>query len=181
MTARERALKAAVSVVADLGFQALTHAKVDATAKLPPGSTSNYFRTKDALVSGLIRHIADQEMSNGGGSLAAKTPEELVEKIGGLILALTTVRRELTAARMAIFLSGKHAGEIRDSFAEGAAFFHRELVATFTELGAADPHSAASALMSCAEGIILHRLTWDADPDPLPQLALVVKGALASS
>lgn len=181
MTTRERALAAAVSVVATFGFQALTHARVDATAKLPPGSTSNYFRTKEALVTGLIDYISDQEKKNTHGAFEPETPEEMIDRLSRLIIALTTERLDLTTARLAIFLSGTHAASIRASFESGANGFYLALVESFKKFGAKDPVTAARAVMAVSEGIIMHRIAWEADSDPRPQMALVVNGALAPS
>ena len=58
---RDRALEAAVRLVGEQGIRALTHARVDEEAGLPKGSTSNWFRTRDALVAGVLVWIAEQE------------------------------------------------------------------------------------------------------------------------
>ena len=56
-----RALDAALTLVGEQGVRALTHARVDAAAGLPRGSTSNWFRTRDALVAGVVIHLAESE------------------------------------------------------------------------------------------------------------------------
>src|SRR5687768_18473206 len=58
---RERALAAAVDLLGEQGVRALTHARVDARAGLPPGSTSNWFRTRRALLGGVVDWIAERE------------------------------------------------------------------------------------------------------------------------
>ncbi len=45
---REELLDAAISVLGERGIHGLSHRAVDAVARLPTGSTSNYFRTRDA-------------------------------------------------------------------------------------------------------------------------------------
>ncbi|APF40692.1 hypothetical protein BHE16_06335 [Neomicrococcus aestuarii] len=181
MRTRERALKAAVTVVATKGFQALTHASVDAEAELPAGSTSNYFRTKSALISGLIEHISAPEQRSVPEVFAPETPEELVDKVSALVIELTTNRREYTAARLAIFLSGNHRAEIREGFAVGGASFRAAVKACFERFGAEDPGLASDAIVACAEGIIYRQIVWGFDIDPRGQLGLIAKGALASS
>ena len=42
---RTQILDAAVDILADIGVGGVTHRQVDARAGLPPGTTSNYFRT----------------------------------------------------------------------------------------------------------------------------------------
>jgi hypothetical protein len=45
-------------------------------------------------------------------------------------------------------------------------------------LGAADPLQCRTRLMTCSEGIILHRIARHDDSDARPLLELVVAGAL---
>ena len=40
-TTKERSLEAAVALLGEEGIRALTHARIDARAELPAGSTSN--------------------------------------------------------------------------------------------------------------------------------------------
>lgn len=50
---------AAIDVVAEDGMRALTHRAVDARAGLPTGTTSAYFRTRQALLTALVRRLAE--------------------------------------------------------------------------------------------------------------------------
>src|SRR3954469_21222291 len=63
-TTRERALQAAVELLGVEGVRALTHARVDERAGLPPGSTSNWFRTRRALLGGVVDWIAERERAD---------------------------------------------------------------------------------------------------------------------
>lgn len=60
----------AIAVVAEQGVRGLTHRAVDAMAELPVGSTSNVYRTRDALVTGILERI---------GELNARQFDRLVE------------------------------------------------------------------------------------------------------
>lgn len=59
---------AGIAILAREGARGLTHRAVDAEANLPVGTTSNYFRSRDALISGLFDRI---------GARLAPTPEDL--------------------------------------------------------------------------------------------------------
>ena len=61
---RERGLEAAVELLGAEGVRALTHARVDERAGLPPGSTSNWFRTRRALLGGIVDWIAERERAD---------------------------------------------------------------------------------------------------------------------
>lgn len=58
---RRRALTdAALSLLADEGARGLTHRAVDARAKVPTGTTSNYFKTRGDLLQGLVARIGER-------------------------------------------------------------------------------------------------------------------------
>ncbi|WP_341945593.1 TetR/AcrR family transcriptional regulator [Microbacterium sp. LWH11-1.2] len=59
---------AGLTVLARDGSRGLTHRAVDVAAAVPTGTTSNYFRSRDALVAGLVERI---------GERLAPTPEDL--------------------------------------------------------------------------------------------------------
>jgi AcrR family transcriptional regulator len=57
-----------LGVLAREGSRGLTHRAIDRAADVPGGTTSNYFRTRDALVRGLVDRI---------GERLAPTPQDL--------------------------------------------------------------------------------------------------------
>lgn len=57
---RQELVDAAVRVVARSGLRGLTHRAVDAEAGLPEGSASAYLRTRLALLTALVEHVARQ-------------------------------------------------------------------------------------------------------------------------
>ena len=65
---RERVLDAALAVLGQQGLRALTHARVDEAAGLPRGSASNYFRTRRALLDGMVEHLARREQADFAGT-----------------------------------------------------------------------------------------------------------------
>jgi DNA-binding transcriptional regulator YbjK len=78
---RERGLDAAVELLGAEGVRALTHARVDERAGLPPGSTSNWFRTRRALLGGVVDWIAERERADFAASAtrAISSIADLVE------------------------------------------------------------------------------------------------------
>jgi DNA-binding transcriptional regulator YbjK len=53
---------AALTVLGSAGSRGLTHRAVDEAAALPPGSTSNYFRTREALLEAAARRHLELDM-----------------------------------------------------------------------------------------------------------------------
>jgi DNA-binding transcriptional regulator YbjK len=56
---RNQILDAAIDILADTGVGGVTHRQVDTRAGLPPGTTSNYFRTRLALLEAVTAYVAD--------------------------------------------------------------------------------------------------------------------------
>ena len=61
---------AAIAVLADHGARGLTHRAVDQAAGLPPGTTSNYARTRAALLTLTLARIAELDAADGAGGLS---------------------------------------------------------------------------------------------------------------
>lgn len=51
---------AGISVLADEGARGLTHRAVDRRAHVPAGTTSNYFRSREDLLQGLVARIGER-------------------------------------------------------------------------------------------------------------------------
>ena len=56
---RAQLLDAAIGILADTGVGGLTHRQVDDRAGLPAGTTSNYFRTRQALLEATAARTVD--------------------------------------------------------------------------------------------------------------------------
>src|SRR4051794_36175539 len=100
---RRQALDAAVELLGTEGVRALTHGRVDAAAQLPLGSTSNYFRTRAALVAGVIDWIAEQERADTGIP-QIDTAEDLIGALTRMIEIQSGPLAARTRARYALFL-----------------------------------------------------------------------------
>lgn len=176
---RERIIAAALGLLGTEGARALTHRRVDERAGLPQGSTSNHFRTRAALIDGATDGLVTAELQ-GLRSMQARTVEELVEQSAQAIELVTGPLRVGSAARLAIFLEAARDERLRERVSASRAAYVEVMVAAMRELGAADPASAAEALMAASEGIILHRIARHDERDPRPLLEVVVRGALAA-
>ncbi|RPF29107.1 TetR/AcrR family transcriptional regulator [Georgenia muralis] len=178
-TTRTRALDAAVELLGTEGLRSLTHVRVDERAGLPKGSTSNYFRTRRALVEGAADRILEREMPGVGTAFQPTSPEEFVEGLSSLLELLTGPARVPTTARLVLFLEASHDAPLREVLSRGRATLEAMGVAGLATLGARDPRTAAAAVAACFEGLLLHRVARHDDTDPRPVLGLVVRGALA--
>lgn len=176
---QQRAMDAAIDLVGTEGLRALTHRRVDERAGLPPGSTSNYARTRAALLQGTMKRIVEREAAGTRAATMPDSADALIEAMARLIDQTTTELRVLTAARLTLFMEAGHDPALREEVAQGRAQLEGFVTAVFARLGAADPGAGAAALMACAEGIILHRIVRHETHDARPVLRIAIQGALA--
>jgi DNA-binding transcriptional regulator YbjK len=177
-TTRIRVVEAAVELVGTEGLRALTHARVDDRAGVPRGSTSNYFRSHQALLSGVVDGIVDRELPAVDVAFSPSSPDELVDALCGLFEHLTTVNQTVTTARLVLFMEASHNAVLRDALSRGRAAMEALAVVALARLSARDPHTAGIAVAACFEGLLLHRIARHDPTDPRPTFDMVVWAAL---
>ncbi|GAA4288584.1 TetR/AcrR family transcriptional regulator [Georgenia daeguensis] len=176
---KARALDAAIELLGTEGLRSLTHARVDERAELPKGSTSNYFRTRQALVSGVVARIVELEEAEIGATFAPPgNAAEFLDGLCALFDHLTRTSRTQTTARLVLFMEASHDAELREVLSRARTGMARSVVATMASLGAKDPEVAAAAVVACFEGLLLHRVARHDDTDPRPVFTQVVTGVL---
>lgn len=179
---RERALEAAVELLGAEGVRALTHARVDDRADLPAGSTSNWFRTRRALLAGVVDWIAERERADFDPT--AMTAITGLEGLIGGLCAMTELQTgpfaARTRARYALFLELAGDPELGEPLRRQRREFEEWTQRIVIAVGIADPVPATAALMALADGLLLHRLTIDPELDMRPVIERAVR-ALAES
>jgi AcrR family transcriptional regulator len=176
---KTRALDAAIDLVGSQGLRALTHTRVDERAGLPKGSTSNHFRTRQALLSGVVNRLVELDMPVDGAAFLPASADEFVEALCRLFDHLTRVNRIPTTARLVLFLEGSHNSSLREDLSRGREVLESVLVVALARLGARDPATSATTVAACFEGLLLHRIARHDETDPRPAFELVVRAALA--
>ena len=174
---RDRALEAAVELLGVEGVRALSHARVDDRAGLPPGSTSNWFRTRRALLGGIVEWIAERDVADfDPSSLPVVTGvEDLVAGLSAMTELQSGPYAARTRARYALFLEladDPRLGEPLRRHRRGIAEWLERIV---TEVGIPDPGPATKALMALGDGLLLHRLTVEPDLELRPVIERAVR------
>ncbi len=179
---RERALTAAVELVGIEGVRALTHARVDARAGLPAGSTSNWFRTRRALLGGVVDWIAELERADlkPDAMPAISGLDGLIDGICAMADLQTGPFAVRTRARYALFLELAADPELGEDLRRQRREFERWTEQLVTAAGIADPVPAARALMALGDGLLLHRLTVDPAMDIRPAVERAVRALAAT-
>lgn len=175
---RDRALEAAVALLGSEGMRALTHARVDARAGLPPGTTSNWFRTRRALLVGVVDWMAELERAEfrADETPMPPGPEALIEGLCAAIDLQTGPSAARTRARYALFLELAPDPELGEPLRRQRDEFERWTEQLVAAAGIPDPVPAARALMALGDGLMLHRLTVD----PALEVRPVVERAVRS-
>ena len=163
---RDDLLDAAILVLGERGIHALTHRAVDAAARLPAGSASNHFRTRDALLDAVVERFAARERANWediAAQMCPATPQELARALTVFAQDSTGPQRTLTLARYAILVE---------------ASIHPSLRAQLTAAGTrvnAWFMNWLRIVMNHWTGLVLHQLA-SPDPafDPSAQIAALV-------
>jgi DNA-binding transcriptional regulator YbjK len=181
-TTRERALQAAVEVLGAEGVRALSHARVDAAAGLPTGSTSNWFRTRRALLAGIVDWIAESERAGFAASdlPVASGEDGLIDGLSTLIELLTDRFAVRTRARYALFFELSSDGELGPVLRAQRQEFERWTEHLVSAAGIPDASSTTRAIMALGDGLILHRLTVDPGLAVRPPIERTVRALRAS-
>ncbi len=176
-TTRERALTAAVEEVGEHGIRGLTHARVDSRAGLPKGSTSNWFRTRAALLAGVVEHLAEAERTMAPTD-GVTTPDDLVDLLCTFVETASGPQAARTRVRLALSLEAAHHPDLvgpllreREAFVEWAA-------ALLRQVGARQPEQAARTVLACGNGLVFHRLTVEPDVEIRPVIERCVRACL---
>jgi DNA-binding transcriptional regulator YbjK len=179
-TTRDRALDAALALVGEQGIRALTHARVDERAGLPKGSTSNWFRTRDALVAGVVAYLAESERADFAA--AETSPVETAEQLADALCAMVAVETGpfagRTRARFALFLEGAGDPDLLAPLLDQRRAYVEWTTALLARVGARSPVDAARSLMAAADGLVLHRVTVDPDAAIRPVVERAVRASL---
>lgn len=158
---RREILAAAMTVLAQEGNRGLTHRAVDRAAGLPEGSSSAYFRTRDALLGALGGFVANQLAADVAalGVRLATCPgdhERAVEEVSGLFSRWLD-QPDLLAARLELTVAAT-----RDSgLAERFTLWRDDLVSIVRGVlsGAGkDGGVSAETLVAALDGVLLASL-----------------------
>lgn len=174
---KDRALRAAVEEVGEHGIRALTHARVDARAGLPKGSTSNWFRTRAALLAGVIEHLAEEERAIAP-TRDVTTPDDLVELACTLIETASGPQAARTRVRLALSLEAAHNPDLLVPLQAQRATFVEWTTDLLTQVGARHPQQAARTLLACGNGLLFHKLTVEPGAEIRPVIERCVRACL---
>ncbi len=158
-------------------MRALTHRAVDAQAGLPHGSTSNLFRSREALLVGLGERFVEREraMAEGGRGEVEASVEGVAGALGRFAVLATTSERAVTLARYALLVEAAQHPELAGVLVDGADRVDTWGLDLITRAGSGDPARDQDILANFVTGMVLHQLALPApDFDPTGRIAALV-------
>ena len=171
-------LDAAVNVLGTDGIRRLTYQAVDGRAGVPAGTTSNYFRSRDALLDGIVEHIEALDRAEIAHlRLAADGVDGLAATLAGFVLHSLGPGRPRIVARYALFLETLARPELRDSLTRSRETLVVRGGDWLRAVGSADPAADARVVLDFLDGVILHQIAMPVPGfDPLPGIFAVLRG-----
>jgi AcrR family transcriptional regulator len=163
---RDDLLDAAITLLGEQGVRAVTHRAVDAAAGLPAGSTSNYFRTRDALFDAIVERFAARERANWeelAAHLVPTTTTDLARALAVFARDAAGRNRALTLSRYSILVEAARRPELRPQLLTTGARVNTWFATWLRLVGSTDPDHHGHVVGNYLTGLILHQL---AIPDP---------------
>jgi AcrR family transcriptional regulator len=196
---RELITGAAIRTLAGNGMRGLTHRAVDQAAGLPAGSTSYYFRTRQALLQATVERLAEMSTADLAGfralarsgaaeALTLSGPgevrswageiERLAEAIAGVLIRWLTVDRDRVIARYELSLEATRRPELREVLVASGAALRSAAADLLAGIGATNPQAAAGPLVACLDGLIFDQVAGAGEPLTPEVLRTTVAGLL---
>jgi AcrR family transcriptional regulator len=163
---------AAIGLIAGSGIRSLTHRAVDASADVPPGTTSYHYRTRRELLRGVLTRIAainqarlarlsgpPADPGHAPATRAERLAEAwaLAERVAVFIDGQLSDHRPATLARMACEIEVASDPDLREILHAGD-IFRRLAIGAVSRLGATDPPRQAEGLIALLDGLQYDRL-----------------------
>ncbi|SFO95905.1 hypothetical protein SAMN05421810_101523 [Amycolatopsis arida] len=163
---KERAADAAIEVIAADGLRGLTHRAVDARAGLPPGSTSSCFRTRLALLAGVLDRLVELDeavvaaVPDAGWS--TDTPDQraaIVDMLTDLLVHWLGPARSRTLARMELYLDATRRAELLPELEAANRRFIDRAAEGIRRTGVTNSDQMARLLIAHMDGLLYDALT----------------------
>ncbi len=173
---RTTLLDAAIEIVGTHGMRGLTHRAVDAAAGVPAGSTSNHFRTRDALLIGIMERFMRRERAMVPTPSGPPTSRrELVEALAAYARQSVDEGRTVSLARYAILVESAQRPALRPDVARGADEVDTWALELVRRAGSRDPERDEGIIANYLTGLVLHELSLPSPQfDPAPRIAALI-------
>jgi DNA-binding transcriptional regulator YbjK len=172
---RNQILDTAIDILCDDGVGGLTHRQVDSRAGVPAGTTSNYFRTRQALLEATAARTVDlhwqrvEALRTGIGPLSRDALKALMIRM----LDPDEQFRRWTLARFELFMESTRREELQPLMKELQAAAVKSATLIFEAAGFTPAPERMDELSRLLNGFVFSNLTIAPEPGALDVAALV--------
>lgn len=169
-------LDAAIEVLGTRGLRGLTHRAVDDVAAAPQGTASNHFRSRSALVKGVVERMVEQDLAfwaGFDGAASAGSGDEILPRAAAYVRWAVGEGRVRSIARLNLFAAAAVEPELQEPLRRGRAAVERMGSAIGAAIGLGPAESAL--VMDVSDALITRQLALpDPEFDPLPALSTLL-------
>ena len=172
---RNQILDAAIDILCDDGVAGLTHRQVDSRAGVPAGTTSNYFRTRQALLEATAARTVDLHWQRVETLQAAVGPisRDALKALMIRMLDPDEQFRRWTLARFELFMESTRREELRPLMAELQAAAVKSATLMFEAAGFSPAPERMDELSRLLNGFVFSNLTLAPEPGTQDAAGLV--------
>ena len=158
---RIQILDAAIDILCDDGVGGLTHRQVDSRIGLPAGTTSNYFRTRQALLEATAARTVDLHWQRVEGLQSAIGPltRDGLRALMIRMLEPEEQYRRWTLARFELFMESTRREELRPLVKELQAAAVKSATLIFEAAGFTPTPDRMDELSRLLNGLVFSNLT----------------------
>jgi DNA-binding transcriptional regulator YbjK len=172
---RIQILDAAIDILCDDGVGGLTHRQVDSRAGVPAGTTSNYYRTRQALLEAVAARTVElhwqrvEALQSAVGPLSRDALKALLVQM----LEPQEQFRRWTLARFELFMESTRREELRPLMGELQAAAVKSATLIIEAAGFTPTPERMDELARLLNGLVFSNLTFATEPRALDGDGLV--------
>ena len=174
---RNQILDAAIDILCDDGVGGLTHRQVDSRAAVPAGTTSNYFRTRQALLEATAQRTVDlhwqrvETLQSAIGPMSRDALKALMVRM----LEPDEQMRRFTLARFELFMESTRREELRPLVKELQAAAVKSATLIIEAAGFTPTPAQMEELSRLLNGWAFSSLTLPGAPNPAVLIERLLK------
>ncbi len=170
-------LDAAIEVLGTRGLRGLTHRAVDEVAAVPQGTASNHFRSRSALVKGVVERMVEQDLAfwaGYDGTPPGGSSADVLPRAAAYVRWSVEEGRVRSIARLNLFAAAAVEPELQEPLRRGREAVERMGEGIGAVIGLDAAHSAL--VMDVSDALVTRQLALP-DPafDPLPTLTRLLE------
>ena len=172
---RSHILDAAIDILCDDGVGGLTHRQVDTRAGVPAGTTSNYFRTREALLEAMAARTVDLHWQRVEALQSAIGPmsRDALKTLMFRMLEPDDQMRRWTLARFELFMESTRRTQLQPMMRELQAAAVKSATLIFEAAGFTPAPERMDELSRLLNGFVFSNLTLAPEPGTQDAAGLV--------